>query len=116
MTNTTVPSDTQTQCYLEEVFELESMVQYQEHSIVSKQLLNKSTGTLTLFAFDKGEALSEHTAPYDATAVILDGKVEIIIAGKLHTVCKGEFIIMPANIPHALKANERFKMMLIMLR
>lgn len=116
MTNASTSSDTQTQCSLEEVFNLESMVQYQDHSIVSKQLLNKSTGTLTLFAFDKGEALSEHTAPYNATVVILDGKVEVDIGGKLHTLQKGEFIIMPANIPHALKAIERFKMMLIMIR
>ena len=109
-------SNTQTQSFLAEVFKLENMVQYQDRSIVSKQLLNKSAGTLTLFAFDKEEALSEHTAPYDATVFMLDGKAEIVISEKSHTIQKGEFIIMPANIPHALKAIERFKMLLVMIR
>jgi quercetin dioxygenase-like cupin family protein len=93
-----------------------SLVEYQKHSVVSKQILNKKAGTLTLFAFDKGEGLSEHTAPYDASVMILDGKAAIMIGGKLHKLKKGEMIIMPANIPHSLKAAEPFKMLLIMIR
>lgn len=96
--------------------QLESLVSYQEHAVVSKQILSKKAGTLTLFAFDKGEGLSEHTAPYDASVMILDGKAEIVIGGKPHTVKKGEMIIMPAGIPHSLKATQRFKMLLIMIR
>ena len=93
-----------------------SLVEYQKHSVVSKQLLNKKAGTLTLFAFDKGEGLSEHTAPYDASVMILDGKAAIVIGGKPHNLKKGEMIIMPANIPHSVKATEPFKMLLIMIR
>ncbi len=96
--------------------ELKSLAAYQAGSIVSKQLLNKKAGTLTFFAFDKGEGLSEHTAPYDATILILDGKARITIGGKPQTVKKDELIIMPANIPHSVKATERFKMLLIMIR
>ena len=92
------------------------LVAYQKHSVVSKQILNKKAGTLTLFAFDKGEGLSEHTAPYDATVMILDGKAAIRIGGKPHVLKKGEMIIMPAGIPHSLKATARFKMLLIMIR
>ncbi|HNX68207.1 MAG TPA: cupin domain-containing protein [Candidatus Omnitrophota bacterium] len=95
---------------------LGTLTGYQKGSIVSKQLLNKKAGTLTLFAFDKGEGLSEHTAPYDATVLILDGKAEIRIGGKPHKLSKGELIIMPANIPHSVKATEHFKMLLIMIR
>ncbi len=92
------------------------LVSYQKHSVVSKQILNKKTGSLTLFAFDKGEGLSEHTAPYDASVMILDGQTEIRIGGKPHTLKKGEMIIMPGGVPHSLKAVERFKMLLIMIR
>ncbi len=92
------------------------LVAYQKHSVVSKQILNKKAGTLTLFAFDKGEGLSEHTAPYDATVMILDGQAEIRIGGKPRTLKKGEMIIMPSGIPHSLKAVQRFKMLLIMIR
>lgn len=92
------------------------LVAYQEHSVVSKQILNKKAGTLTLFAFDKGEGLSEHTAPYDASVMILDGKATVIIGGTPHQLKQDEMIIMPAGIPHALKAFERFKMLLIMIR
>ena len=95
---------------------IESLVEYQKHSVVSKQILNKKAGTLTLFAFDKGEGLSEHTAPYDASVLILDGKTEIRIDGKLHKLKKGEMIIMPAGVPHSLKAVAPFKMLLIMIR
>jgi quercetin dioxygenase-like cupin family protein len=92
------------------------LVEYQEHSVVSKQILNKKTGSLTLFAFDKGEGLSEHTAPYDASVLILDGKATIMIDGKPHKLEKGEMIIMPAGVPHSLKAIHPFKMLLIMIR
>ena len=95
---------------------IESLVDYQKHAVVSKQILNKKAGSLTLFAFDKGEGLSEHTAPYDASALILDGKATIMIGGKPHRLKKGAMIIMPANIPHALKAVQPFKMLLIMIR
>lgn len=106
----------QIQPFLGEVFKLEKMVLYQKNAIVSKQLLNKRAGTLTLFAFAKGESLSEHTAPYDATVLLLDGKAEIALDGVIHKIKKGEFITMTANVPHALNAVERFKMLLIMIR
>ena len=93
-----------------------NLVKYQKGTVVSRTLLNKKAGTLTLFAFDKGQGLSEHTAPFDATVCIIDGKAQITIDGKPHTVKNGEIIIMPANKPHALKAAEKFKMLLIMIR
>ena len=92
------------------------LVSYQDGSVVSRTLIKKKTGTVTLFAFDQGEALSEHTAPFDAMVYILDGKAEIIISGNSNMLEKGNMIIMPANEPHALKAVERFKMMLTMVR
>ena len=92
------------------------LVSYQDGSVVSRALIKKKTGTVTLFAFDQGEALSEHTAPFDAMVYILDGKAEIIISGNSNMLEKGNMIIMPANEPHALKAVERFKMMLTMVR
>lgn len=91
-------------------------VGYADGAVVSKTLLDKPTGTLTLFSFDPGQGLSEHTSPYDATVQIIEGTAEITIAGKTQTVRTGELIIMPAGIPHALKAEERFKMLLIMIR
>lgn len=95
---------------------LVGLVEYQADSIVSKTLIEKKTGTVTLFAFDKGQGLSEHTAPFDAMVCILDGKALITISGKPSTLTKGEMIIMPANEPHALKAVENFKMMLTMIK
>jgi quercetin dioxygenase-like cupin family protein len=92
------------------------LVSYQDGSVVSRTLIKKKTGTVTLFAFDQGEALSEHTAPFDAMVYILDGKAEIKISGNSNILEKGNMIIMPANEPHALKAVERFKMMLTMVR
>ena len=91
-------------------------VSYAENAVVSKTLLDKPTGTLTLFAFDLGQGLSEHTAPFDATVQILDGEAEITIGGVPVTVKTGEIIIMPAGIPHALRAHSPFKMLLIMIR
>ena len=95
---------------------LVDLVAYQKASVVSKTLIEKKAGTVTLFAFAKGQGLSEHTAPYDAMVCVLDGAVEITIAGNPVTVGQGEMIVMPANKPHALKAVERFKMMLTMIR
>ena len=95
---------------------LADVVSYQEGSVVSKTLIEKKTGTVTLFAFDEGQSLSEHTAPFDAMVYIVDGQVEIKIAGNPYILNKGEMIIMPANEPHALKSITRFKMMLIMIR
>jgi quercetin dioxygenase-like cupin family protein len=92
------------------------MVSYQPGSVVSRTLIDKSVGTVTVFAFDSGQGLSEHTAPFDALVQIIDGTADITIAGSVHTVREGEMIIMPANKPHSLKANPQFKMLLIMIR
>jgi len=102
--------------YSKESIALESMIVYQYQSVVSKEVIKKDTGTVTLFAFDKGQGLSEHTAPFDAMVSILDGEAEISIAGNPVSVKTGEMIIMPANVPHALKAVEKFKMMLVMIK
>jgi len=95
---------------------LADSIQYQSGSIVSKELVRKETGTVTLFAFEQGQGLSEHTAPFDALVYILDGEAKITIADSPATVKAGEMIIMPANQPHALRAVKRFKMMLVMIR
>jgi len=95
---------------------LVNLVSYQNESVVSKTLLKKDAGSVTLFAFDQKQALSEHTAPYDAFVYILDGEAEITISGKPFALRTGESIIMPANDPHALKAIKRFKMMLVMIK
>jgi len=92
------------------------LINYQDSAVVSKEIIKKDKGTVTLFAFDKGQGLSEHTAPFDALAYIFDGKAEIMIAGKIHSLKSGEAIIMPADKPHALKAAERFKMLLVMVK
>ena len=92
------------------------LVSYQKGSIVSREVLNKKTGTVTAFAFDEGQGLSEHTAPFDALVQVLEGEVEITISKKPNRVKEGELILMPANQPHALKAITRFKMLLTMIR
>jgi len=92
------------------------LLDYQEKAVVSRTLIEKETGTVTLFAFDRGQGLSEHTAPFDAMVCILDGKAEITISGNPNILKQGDMIIMPANEPHALKAVAKFKMMLIMIR
>ena len=92
------------------------LIDYANDSIVSKTLLDKSVGTLTLFAFDKGQKLSEHTAPYDAVVQVLDGKALIRIKDDINELSEGQIIIMPANVPHAVNAGERFKMLLTMIR
>jgi quercetin dioxygenase-like cupin family protein len=92
------------------------LIAYQEGAVVSREIIRKDTGTVTIFAFDKGEGLSEHSAPFDALVQVVDGTAEIIISGQKNVVNKGEMIIMPANDPHALNALERFKMVLTMIR
>ncbi len=93
-----------------------ALAEYQPGSIVSREILKKNTGKVTLFAFDEDEGLSEHTSPFDALVQVLEGEVEITIAGKAQRVSEGELILMPANQPHALKALKRFKMILTMIR
>ena len=96
--------------------QLKSLISYAEGSIVSKIIHKNKGGNTTLFAFDKGQNLSEHTAPFDAVVVIIDGKCKITIDGRDHYLGEGEMIIMPANIPHALEASTAFKMLLIMMK
>lgn len=95
--------------------DLTGLLEYQEGAVVSKTLIKQKTGTVTLFAFDQGEELSEHTVAFDALVHILDGEAEITIAGQQHTVHTGQMLIMPGDQPHALKATTRFKMLLVMI-
>ena len=95
---------------------LNNLVDYQDGSIVSKEIIKKEKGSVSVFAFDQGQGLSEHTAPFDALVYIFDGQVEIRIASKPHYLKTGQIIIMPANQPHSLKALERFKMLLVMIK
>jgi len=95
---------------------LAELIDYQDGSVVSREIISKKTGTVTLFAFDQGQGLSEHTAPFDALVYVFDGEAEIVISGKPLRVKQGETVIMPANQPHALKAIKRFKMILTMIR
>jgi len=99
-----------------QVKNLSDLVKYQENAVVSSEVIKKDTGIITVFAFDKGQGLSEHTAPFDALVNIIDGQAEVTISGKLFTVKKGEMIIMPANKPHSMKAVEKFKMFLVMIK
>ncbi len=99
-----------------QTIKLVDLADYQEGSIVSRTIIDRKTGTVTLFAFDEGQGLSEHTAPYDTLVHILEGEAEIIISGKTHLLREGEVIIMPANQSHALRTVKKFKMMLIMIR
>ena len=98
-----------------EVAKVPELVEYQKGSIVSRTLLEKASGDVTIFAFDQGQGLREHSAPYDALVQVIDGQVEITISGKPQKVCAGEMILMPANQPHALKALRPFKMILTMV-
>ena len=95
---------------------LSKLVDYQAGAIVSKTIINEKTGTITIFAFDKGQYLSEHTAPFDAVVYVADGVGEVTIKGEAHQLQAGELIIMPADQPHSVQANERFKMLLIMIK
>ena len=100
----------------ENIFNLENSIEYTNGGVISKQITKSKGGNLTLFSFDKEQGLSEHKTHYDAIVQILDGEAEITIGGNLHNLKKGDCIIMPANIPHALKAVERFKMLLTMIK
>ncbi len=97
-------------------FNLDAHIAYFDESVVSKTLLKKEAGNITLFAFETGQGLSEHTAPFDAVVYIVDGEAQITIGGETQTVAAGELLVMPANIPHALHAAQRFKMLLVMIR
>jgi quercetin dioxygenase-like cupin family protein len=99
-----------------EVLKLSALAEYQTGSVVSRQITKADGGNVTLFAFDQGQELSEHTAPFDALVHVLDGQVEIKISGKSHLLSAGEVIVMPANLPHALMAVKKFKMLLTMIR
>ena len=101
---------------LAQVSRIIDMVDYQEGAVVSRTLIDKKTGTVTLFAFSEGQGLSEHTAPFDALVLILEGEADITIAGKTLRLQTGDMTIMPADKPHALKAVKRYKMMLVMIR
>jgi quercetin dioxygenase-like cupin family protein len=99
-----------------QTMKLTDLVGYQEGSVVSREIISRKTGTVTLFAFDEGQGLSEHTAPFDAMVQIIEGEAEVTVSGKPYHVREGEMIIMPANKPHALKATSRFKMVLTMIK
>jgi len=101
---------------LGQVIKSVELVSYQEGSVVSRTIIDKDKGTLSLFAFDEGQGLSEHTAPFDALVYILDGEAEVAISGQPLNLKEGEMVIMPANQPHALRALRRFKMMLVMIK
>jgi quercetin dioxygenase-like cupin family protein len=96
--------------------ELKDLAEYQDGSVVSRTLIDKKVGNVTLFAFDEGQGLSEHTAPYDAFLYVFDGDAEVTISGRSHALSSGQMIIMPAGKPHAVHASRRFKMMLVMIR
>jgi quercetin dioxygenase-like cupin family protein len=106
----------QTKKLLGKVMGMAELVKYQPDAVVSRAVIDKDSGTVTLFAFDKGQRLSEHRAPYDAMVCVLDGEAEIVLAGEAMTVKAGEMIIMPADVPHAVNATGQFKMMLVMMR
>lgn len=108
--------DNQSNAVKGKAFNLEKFVDYADGSVVSKTLIKKDIGNITLFAFDSGQGLSEHTAPFDAVVYILDGEAEITIGGQPQTVSAGEMLIMPANVAHPLQAKVPFKMLLVMIR
>lgn len=110
------PSDKKREELIGKVLDPNDLVQFQDGTVASRMIVFKKAGTITLFAFDAGEGLSEHSAPYDAILTVTDGEAEITIDKTVFTVRQGEMIIMPANIPHAVKANVRFKMSLTMIR
>ena len=99
-----------------QVLHMADLASYQDGSVVSRQITKEDTGNITLFAFDEGQELSEHTAPFDAVVHVLDGEVEVSISGTPYALKNGDAIIMPANEPHALKAVKKFKMLLTMIR
>jgi len=99
-----------------QVTKLVDLADYQEHSVVSRTIIDRKTGTVTFFAFDEGQGLSEHTAPYDALIYLVDGEAEIVVSGRATRVEEGEVIVIPATKPHSLRAVKRFKMILTMIR
>jgi quercetin dioxygenase-like cupin family protein len=99
-----------------QAIEMAGFVTYADGAVVSRTLLDKKAGTLTLFSFDQGQGLSEHTSPYDATVLVVEGTATLVIGGQTVKAKAGELVIMPAGVPHSLKAEERFKMLLIMIR
>lgn len=99
-----------------EKYDLANLIEYQDNSVVSIELMKKQTGTVTLFAFDNGEGLSEHTAPFDAMIQVLDGTLELTLGGQLYTINDGEMIIMPRDVPHALLAQTKLKILLTMIK
>jgi quercetin dioxygenase-like cupin family protein len=99
-----------------QIFALADLVRYQDGAIVSRTLISRATATVTLFAFDYGQGLSEHTSPFDALAHVIEGEAEIVISGKALSAKAGEVLLLPANQPHALKAVSRFKLLLMMVR
>jgi quercetin dioxygenase-like cupin family protein len=101
---------------LSKVIKIADLIDYQEGAVVSNEIIRKETGTVTIFAFDQGEGLSEHTAPFDAMVQIIDGEAEITIANDKNHLKAGDMIIMPANIPHALHAVQKYKMILTMIK
>lgn len=111
-----MPAEEQTQTANAVVKPLGQLLEYQDSSIVSRVMLKNAGGTVTLFAFDQGEGLSEHTAPFEALVFVIDGEAEVEIAGRPYRVSTGETITLPANVPHAVKATTKFKMLLTMLR
>jgi quercetin dioxygenase-like cupin family protein len=109
-------SETARDMLLAKATRMATLVKYQEKAVVSRTLIDKDAGTLTLFAFDENQGLSEHTAPYDAIILVLEGEAEVLIEGKPVRLKKGEITIMPSNKPHAVKAVSKFKMLLVMIR
>lgn len=101
---------------LGQTLNLRELINYQDSAVVSRTIIDKKAGTITVFAFDAGEGLSEHTAPYDAFVEVVEGEAEIVIDGNVHRVGTGEVIIMPAQKPHSVRALDKFKMVLIMIR
>lgn len=99
-----------------EIFNTGNLIDYQENSVVSTEIVKKESGTITMFAFDEGEGLSEHSAPFDAMVQVIDGTLKLSIAGEPYVLNRGDMIIMPANVPHALHAETKFKMILTMIK
>jgi quercetin dioxygenase-like cupin family protein len=111
-----VQHETTLEACLGKAARLDTLIGYAPDSIVSKTIVDRHIGTVTLFAFDKGQKLSEHTSPYDAIVLVTEGRATVIIGGQPQGASAGEIIIMPANTPHAVEADERFKMLLVMIR
>jgi quercetin dioxygenase-like cupin family protein len=109
-------SDSNREDLVGKVLQVNDLVQYQDGTVASRMIVFKKTGTITLFAFDAGEGLSEHSAPFDAILTVTDGEAEVTIAGSPLTVRTGEMIILPANKPHGVQAKQRFRMTLTMIR